>query len=105
MNTFNLLIVLIWAHISLSFASIETETKYTLITQPGDTNTPLSKPDGDEESDSTTVIMQDDFNSVVSEGNLEDDVSINILNDGKSHSAVYNVLIPYHYLTDAIFHF
>ena len=95
MNTFNLLIVLIWAHISLSLASIETETKYTLITQPGDTSTPLSK-HGGEEDDSTTVIMQEDSTSVVSERNVEDDVSISILNDGKNHSEKCNILIPYH---------
>jgi hypothetical protein len=93
MNTFRILIVAILVHISLSLASIETETKYTLITQPGDTNTPLSKIDGDED-DSTTVIMQDDSNSGVSEGNLEDDVSINILSNGKSFLHKFYILIP-----------
>ena len=93
MNTFSILIVEILAYISLSFASIETETKYTLITQPGDTNTPLSKVDGDED-DSTTVIMQDDSNSGASEGNLEDDVSINILNNGKHFLHKFIFLIP-----------
>ena len=80
MNKFNSLLVIILAYICCSFASIETETKYTLITQPGNTNTKVSKPD----ADSAPVIMQDDSNSGVSEGNLEDDVSINILNNGKS---------------------
>ena len=80
MYKFNSLLVIILAHICCSFASIETETKYTLVTQPGDTNTKVSKPD----ADNAPVIMQDDSNSSVLEGNIEDDVSINILNDGKS---------------------
>lgn len=71
--------------IAHSIASIETETKYTIITQPGDvvSSTSISKPI-DEEYVSTTDVTKDSTSSrIESDEDLEESISINVLQNGK----------------------
>ena len=72
--------------ITYTSASIETETKYTIITQPGDidSSAPISKPIVREENVRSTDISKDDTSSRPEpDANLEDSVSINVLQNGK----------------------
>ena len=71
--------------VTYSIASIETETKYTIITQPGViSNTPTSKSSVDEDTVSTTDVTKEGTNTRSSlDENLEDAVSINVLQNGK----------------------
>ena len=71
--------------VTYSIASIETETKYTIITQPGViSNTPTSKSSEDEDTVSTTDVTKEGTNTRSSlDENLEDAVSINVLQNGK----------------------
>ena len=81
MNLCSIRLVLIFAFANLSFASIETETKYTLITSPGNKeDVALSRP----EEMSTAVINQDDSSYIIPDRNqVHEDVSINVLQNGK----------------------
>ena len=71
--------------IAHSKASIETETKYTIITQPGDviSNTPVSKTNKIDEILNTTDDTKDTSPRIESNDNMEDTISINVLQNGK----------------------
>ena len=69
------LLLLIPIVANLSLASIETETKYTIITSPS--KTPLSTK---EHLDALTTGITQESTPVT---NIEDAVSINVLNNGK----------------------
>ena len=82
--------ILVWTLlltlITYASASIETETKYTIVTQPGNvvSSAPISNPIVGEENVSTTDITKDDTISRTElDENLEDSVSINVLQNGK----------------------
>ena len=76
------IVVLLLALVVCIFASIETETKYTIISEPGNSNTPSTNTD--DENVSSTVITNDDSNSMRTEDNLDEDISINVLQNGKT---------------------
>ena len=85
-------LMLLLTLIAHSKASIETETKYTIITQPGDviSNTPISKTNEVEEN----VNITDDIKDVTSpriepNDNMEDTISINVLQNGKKMFRMY----------------
>lgn len=72
--------------ITYTSASIETETKYTIITQPGSivSSAPIPNPVVGEENVSPTDISKDITSSRTEpDENLEDSVSINVLQNGK----------------------
>ena len=85
-------LILMLTLIAHSKASIETETKYTIVTQPGDviSNTPISKTNEVEEN----VNITDDIKDVTSprielNDNMEDTISINVLQNGKKMFKMY----------------
>ena len=93
MNSCRILrLILMLTLIAHSKASIETETKYTIITQPGDviSNTPVSDTNEVEEN----VNIKDDVKDITSpridsNDNMEDTISINVLQNGKKMFKLY----------------
>ena len=67
--------------VCFSFASIGTETQYTIVTSPNVSSSPSLK---NTDEVSTTVISQNGLNREIPEINLEDEVSINVLENGKT---------------------